>query len=70
MRVWEEKNVDVLRQKARILEPDGVYRRRKPGKGEDPFRVQTRLYEDAKSRADKLRAVPLTLEPIKRDAKA
>ena len=57
-------------QKARVLDADGAYHRRKPGKGEDVFRVQTKLYEDAKSRADKLRAVPLTLEPIKRDAKA
>jgi hypothetical protein len=54
-------------QKARILESDGTYHRRKPVKGEDVSRVQTRLYEDAKARADKLRAVPLTLEPIKRD---
>ncbi len=57
-------------QKARVLEPDGTYRRRKPVKGEEPSRLQTRLYEDAKSRADRLRAVPLTLEPIKRDAKS
>ena len=45
------------------------YRRRKAGKGEDASRVQIRLFDDAKSRADKLRAVPLTLEPIKRDSK-
>jgi polyphosphate kinase len=57
-------------QKARVLQPDGSYHRRKPGKSEDPFRVQTRLYEDAKSRADRLRAAPLTLEPIKRDLKS
>ncbi len=57
-------------QKARILEPDGTYRRRKPGKGEEPARVQMRLYEDAKGRADKLRAVPITLEPIKRDSQS
>ncbi len=57
-------------QKARVLEPDGTYRRRKAGKGEEPSRAQTRLYEDAKGRADKLRAAPLTLEPIKRDSKA
>jgi polyphosphate kinase len=57
-------------QKARILEPDGAYRRRRALKGEDPVRVQARLYEEAKGRADKLRAVPLTLEPIRRDAKA
>ena len=57
-------------QKARILEADGTYRRRKAGKGEDPARVQQRLYDDAKARADKLRAAPLTLEPIKRAAQA
>ena len=57
-------------QKARVLAPDGMYHRRKPGKGEDPSRVQVRLYEEAKSRADKLRAVPMTLEPIKRDTQS
>lgn len=57
-------------QKARVLDSEGAYHRRRPGKGEEPFRVQTRLYEDAKSRADKLRAVPLTLEPIKRDSQS
>ena len=57
-------------QKARVLQPDGAYLRRKPGKGEEPSRVQLRLYDDAKSRADKLRAVPLTLEPIKRDSQS
>jgi len=57
-------------QKTRVLDADGTYRRRRPSKGEDPFRVQTRLYDDSKSRADRLRAVPLSLEPIKRDAKA
>ncbi|MEO5760841.1 MAG: polyphosphate kinase 1, partial [Vicinamibacteria bacterium] len=56
--------------KARILESDGAYRRRKPGKGEDPSRAQMRFFDDAKNRADKLRAVPLTLEPIKRDTKS
>jgi polyphosphate kinase len=54
-------------QKARILEPDGTYRRRKAHKGEEAARVQMRLYEEARARASKLRAVPLTLEPIKRD---
>lgn len=57
-------------QKARVLAPDGMYHRRKPGKGEDPSRVQVRLYEEAKSRADKLRAVPMILEPIKRDTQS
>jgi polyphosphate kinase len=57
-------------QKARVLDSDGTYHRRRPGKGEDLFRVQTRLFEEAKTRADKLRAVPLTLEPIKRDSQS
>ena len=57
-------------QKARVLAPDGMYHRRKPGKGEDPSRVQVRLYEEAKGRADKLRAVPMILEPIKRDTQS
>jgi polyphosphate kinase len=55
-------------QKARLLEPDGTYRRRRAGKGEEPVRVQTRLYDEAKGRAERLRATPLTLEPIKRDS--
>ena len=57
-------------QKARVLEPDGTYRRRKPGKGEEPSRAQMRLYGEAKGRADRLKAAPLTLEPLKRDAKS
>ncbi len=54
-------------QKARALEQDGSYRRRKPGRSEDPSRVQVRFYEEAKARAERLRTAPLTLEPIKRD---
>ncbi len=57
-------------QKARVLEPDGTYRRRKPGKGEEPSRAQMRLYGEAKGRADRWKAAPLTLEPLKRDAKS
>ena len=68
-----EKIVEALQvdqRWARVLDSEGAYHRRRPGKGEEPFRVQTRLYEDAKSRADRLRAVPLTLEPIKRDSQS
>lgn len=54
-------------QKARVLESDGTYRRRKPGKSEDPSRVQVRFYQEAKARAERLKTAPLTLEPIKRD---
>jgi polyphosphate kinase len=54
-------------QKARVLGPDGSYGRRKAGKGEEISRVQVRFYEEAKGRADRLRAAPLVLEPIKRN---
>ena len=33
--------------KARRLMPDGTYRRRRPGKGEEPFRAQIHLYREA-----------------------
>ena len=57
-------------QKARILEPDGTYRRRKPLKGEEPARVQLGLFNEARGRADKLKSAPLALEPLTRTAKA
>ena len=57
-------------QKARVLEPDGTYRRKKAGKGEEASRAQQRLYDEAKARAARLHAAPLTLEPIKRAATA
>jgi len=34
--------------KARWLDPDGVYRKRKPGAGETPFRVQQYLQEESR----------------------
>jgi polyphosphate kinase len=37
--------------KARWLRPDGRYERRKPPKGEPPFRVQAHLQEEARRRA-------------------
>src|SRR5262249_3848651 len=33
--------------KARRLQPDGTYKRRRPAKGEEPFRVQLYLYREA-----------------------
>jgi polyphosphate kinase len=51
--------------KGRRLQPDGTYRRKRPGKGEDPFRAQVRLYEDARRSLQKARAASgVVLEPI------
>ena len=51
--------------KARRLQPDGTYRRKRPGKGEEPFRAQVRLYEDARRTLQKARAATgVVLEPI------
>jgi polyphosphate kinase len=37
--------------KARVLRPDGTYERRRPGAGDEPFRVQEHLQQDAQRRA-------------------
>ncbi|HET9316212.1 MAG TPA: RNA degradosome polyphosphate kinase, partial [Vicinamibacteria bacterium] len=51
--------------KARRLMPDGTYRRKRPGKGEEPFRAQVRVYEDARRTLEKARAASgAVLEPI------
>jgi len=51
--------------KARRLLPDGTYRRKRPGKGEEPFRAQVRLYEEARRTLEKARAASgVVLEPI------
>jgi polyphosphate kinase len=51
--------------KARVLQPDGSYKRRRPAKGEDPFRAQLELYRQAKAVSDRARAaVGVTLEPL------
>jgi polyphosphate kinase len=51
--------------KARRLMPDGTYKRRKPGKGEEPFRVQAHLYREAQRALERARAqAGVTLEPI------
>jgi polyphosphate kinase len=51
--------------KSRRLQPDGTYRRKRPGKGEEPFRAQVRLYEDARRTLEKARAASgVVLEPI------
>ena len=51
--------------KARRLQPDGSYKRKPPAKGEEPFRAQLRLYEDALRSFQKAAAASgVVLEPI------
>jgi len=51
--------------KARWLQPDGSYKRRRPAKGDEPFRAQLQLYREAQKAVDRARAVSgVTLEPL------
>jgi polyphosphate kinase len=51
--------------KARRLMPDGSYKRRRPAKGDEPFRVQTRLHEDARRALERARAAAaVAFEPV------
>jgi polyphosphate kinase len=51
--------------KARRLQPDGTYRRRRPAKGEEPFRAQIHLYQETKRALERVRAAAgVTLEPL------
>jgi polyphosphate kinase len=51
--------------KGRRLQADGNYKRRKPAKGEEPFRSQLRLYAEAQRALERARgAAAVTLEPI------
>jgi polyphosphate kinase len=51
--------------KARRLQPDGSYKRRKAARGEEPFRAQVRLYQDALRSFQKAAAASgVVLEPI------
>jgi len=52
--------------KGRRLQPDGTYKRRRPAKGEEPYRSQLELYREAKRALDRQRAgSAVTLEPIR-----
>jgi polyphosphate kinase len=42
--------------KARRLTSDGTYRRKRPARGEEPFRAQVRLYEQTRRAAERARA--------------
>jgi polyphosphate kinase len=51
--------------KARRLQVDGTYRRRRPAKGEEPFRAQLYLYQETKRALERVRAAAgVTLEPL------
>jgi polyphosphate kinase len=51
--------------KARRLMPDGTYKRRRPNKGEDPFRAQVHLYREAARAVERARAASeVTFEPV------
>jgi polyphosphate kinase len=50
--------------KSRRLQPDGSYKRRRPGK-EEPFRAQLHLYREARRAAERARAAAgVTFEPL------
>jgi polyphosphate kinase len=51
--------------KSRWLQSDGNYRRRKPAKGEEPFRVQLHLYRETQRALERARAgAGITFEPL------
>jgi polyphosphate kinase len=49
--------------KARQLGPDGMYRRRKPSRGEEAFRVQQHLYDNARAGQTRSGVAPVTFVP-------
>jgi polyphosphate kinase len=52
--------------KGRRLQPDGSYKRKRPARGEEPYRSQLELHRDAKRAVDRQRAgVGVVLEPIR-----
>jgi polyphosphate kinase len=51
--------------KARWLQPDGSYKRRRAAKGEEPFRLQLQLHREAQQELERARAAAgVVLEPI------
>jgi len=52
--------------KGRWLQSDGSYKRRRPARGEEPYRSQIELYREAKRAAERARAgAGVTFEPIR-----
>ncbi len=55
--------------KGRRLMPDGAYKRKRPAKGEDSFRAQTRIHEQFRRALERSRAgSTVVLEPLSRPA--
>ena len=51
--------------KARWLLPDGSYRRKRPGKGDEPLRAQHQIYRDVQRALDRARAATgVSFEPV------
>jgi polyphosphate kinase len=51
--------------KGRRLSPDGSYKRRRPARGEEPYRSQIELYRETKRAAERARAgAEVTFEPL------
>jgi polyphosphate kinase len=51
--------------KGRTLHGDGSYRRRRPARGEEPYRSQVELYRESKRSLERARAITgVTLEPL------
>jgi len=56
--------------KARRLQADGTYKRRRPAKGEEPFRAQLHLYREAQRALERARGgTAVTFEPLTSPAK-
>ena len=52
--------------KGRRLQPDGSYKRRRPAKGEDPYRSQIELHREAKRAVERARVGSgVTFEPLR-----
>ena len=52
--------------KARVLQSDGSYKRRRPTRAEEPYRSQIMLHQQAQGAVDRQRNVaPATFEPIR-----
>ena len=51
--------------KARVLQADGSYKRKRPARGEDPLRAQIHLYREAERERERLRAARgVAFDPI------
>jgi polyphosphate kinase len=52
--------------KGRALQPDGTHKRRKPARGEEPYRSQIELHREARRAVERARAgAGVTFEPLR-----